>query len=101
MPANVCSAVRRVSSFRGALLVERRAVVSSSGLRRKYRGRVISEEFMNFKALQFNTLRAMLAVVVTCVVLLGARPLRAQVDAGTILGTVKDISGASVNGASV
>jgi Carboxypeptidase regulatory-like domain/TonB dependent receptor len=56
---------------------------------------------MNFKALQFNTLRAMLAVVVTCVVLLGARPLRAQVDAGTILGTVKDISGASVNGASV
>ncbi len=56
---------------------------------------------MNFKALQFNVLRAMLALLVTCVVLLGARPLKAQVDAGTILGTVKDVSGASVNGASV
>ena len=56
---------------------------------------------MNYKALPFRTLRTMFAVVAVCVVLLGVRPLRAQVDAGTILGSVRDGSGASVSGAAV
>ncbi len=56
---------------------------------------------MNYMALAFRTLRTMFAVVAVCVVLLGVRPLRAQVDAGTILGSVRDGSGASVSGAAV
>jgi Carboxypeptidase regulatory-like domain/TonB dependent receptor len=45
-------------------------------------------------------LRAALALLVG-VLFVGATPLRAQVDEGTILGTVRDSSGATINGATV
>jgi len=57
---------------------------------------------MNRKPISTWILRASLAM--TTVVLfafLSAQPLRAQVDAGTILGTVSDASGAPINGAKV
>jgi len=57
---------------------------------------------MNRKPNSTWILRASLAM--TAVVLftfLSARPLHAQVDAGTILGTVADTSGAPINGAKV
>ena len=56
---------------------------------------------MNRKAVSSWVLRALLGVA-TLVLLLGATsPLYAQVDTGTILGTVTDASGAAVSGASV
>src|SRR6267143_2083224 len=57
---------------------------------------------MNRKPISTWILRASLAM--TTVVLfafLSAQPLHAQVDAGTILGTVADTSGAPINGAKV
>src|SRR5712692_466261 len=57
---------------------------------------------MNGKAFSRLFGRAPLLVLATLVVLLfSAAPLRAQVDAGTILGTVSDASGGSVRGATV
>src|SRR6267143_6515759 len=57
---------------------------------------------MNRKAISSGFLRA--SVTMTAVLLLlflSAQPIRAQVDTGTLLGTVTDASGASVNGAKV
>src|SRR5467141_2664621 len=57
---------------------------------------------MNRKAISSRFLRA--SVTMTAVLLLlffSALPLHAQVDTGTILGTVTDTSGAPVNGAKV
>ncbi len=57
---------------------------------------------MNRKAISFGILRASLAMTaVMMFMFLSAQPLRAQVDAGTILGTVTDASGAPINGAKV
>jgi hypothetical protein len=57
---------------------------------------------MNGKALSVLFGRASLLALASLVVLLsGAAPLRAQVDAGSILGTVSDTSGASINGVTV
>ena len=55
---------------------------------------------MNRTAISTGILRALLAMVIV-ILFLGARPLPAQVDAGTILGTVTDASGASISGAKV
>jgi Carboxypeptidase regulatory-like domain/TonB dependent receptor len=57
---------------------------------------------MNGRTLSVLFGRAPVLVLVSLVVLLsGAAPLRAQVDAGSILGTVSDASGGSVHGATV
>src|SRR5229473_8460209 len=57
---------------------------------------------MNGKALSALLVRASLLLLASLVVLLcSAAPLRAQVDAGSILGTVSDASGGSVRGATV
>src|SRR5467141_1549455 len=57
---------------------------------------------MNRKPISTWILRAWLAITaVMLFTLLSAQPLRAQVDAGTILGTVADTSGAPINGAKV
>jgi len=57
---------------------------------------------MNRKPISTWILRAWLAMTaVMLFTLLSAQPLRAQVDAGTILGTVSDASGAPINGAKV
>jgi hypothetical protein len=57
---------------------------------------------MNGKALSALFGRAPVLVLASLVVLLSsATPLRAQVDAGSILGTVADASGGSVHGATV
>src|SRR5712664_3767732 len=57
---------------------------------------------MNGRAFSALFSRALLLVLASLVVLLyGAAPLRAQVDAGSILGTVSDASGGSVRGATV
>ena len=55
---------------------------------------------MNRKAIASGILRAVLAIAVI-VLFLGVRPLPAQVDTGSILGTVTDTSGAPINGAKV
>src|SRR5438093_7204965 len=55
---------------------------------------------MNRKAISYGFLRASLTMtVVLLLVFLSASPVRAQVDTGTILGTVTDASGAAINGA--
>ncbi len=60
------------------------------------------ERFMNRKAISSGILRASLAVTAVLLVLfLSAQPLQAQVDTGTILGTIADASGAPINGAKV
>jgi Carboxypeptidase regulatory-like domain/TonB dependent receptor len=57
---------------------------------------------MNGKALSALFGRSIFVVLASLVVLLcSAVPLRAQVDTGTILGTVSDTSGASINNATV
>src|SRR5260370_17489752 len=57
---------------------------------------------MNGRAFSALFGRAALLVLASLVVLLcSAAPLRAQVDAGSILGTVSDASGGSVRGATV
>src|SRR6266576_7244310 len=57
---------------------------------------------MNRKAISSGILRASLAMTAVLVCLfLSSQPLRAQVDTGTILGTVTDASGAPINGAKV
>src|SRR5258708_19667670 len=57
---------------------------------------------MNGRAFSALFGRAPFLVLTSLVVLLcGAAPLRAQVDAGSILGTVSDASGGSVHGATV
>src|SRR6266436_7954677 len=57
---------------------------------------------MNGRAFSSLFGRAPLLVLASLVVLLcSAAPLRAQVDAGSILGTVSDASGGSVRGAAV
>src|SRR5260370_31526617 len=57
---------------------------------------------MNAKALSALFGRAALLMVASLVVLLWSpAPLLAQVDTGTILGTVTDASGASASGATV
>src|SRR5437016_10869073 len=57
---------------------------------------------MNRKAISYGFLRASLTMSTALMLLfLSAPPLRAQVDTGTILGTVTDASGAPVNGAKV
>src|SRR3984893_962767 len=57
---------------------------------------------MNGKALSALSGPAPVLVLASLVVLLSsATPLRAQVDAGSILGTVADASGGSVHGATV
>src|SRR5260370_2958567 len=57
---------------------------------------------MNGKALSALLVRASLLLLASLVVLLcSAAPLRAQVDAGSILGTVSDALGGSVRGATV
>src|SRR5216684_3974474 len=57
---------------------------------------------MNGRALSALFGRAPLLALASLVVLLcSAAPLRAQVDAGAILGTVSDASGGSVHGATV
>ena len=57
---------------------------------------------MNRKPISTWILRASLAMAtVVLFAFLSAQPLRAQVDAGTILGTVADTSGAPINGAKV
>lgn len=57
---------------------------------------------MNHKAISSGILRASLAVgAFLLVLLLSAQPLQAQVDTGTILGTISDASGAPINGAKV
>jgi hypothetical protein len=54
------------------------------------------------KTISSGILRAILAMTATMMFMfLGAQPLHAQVDAGTILGTVSDASGAPINGAKV
>src|SRR5437660_679262 len=57
---------------------------------------------MNRKAISYGFLRASLTMTAVMLLLfLSAPPLRAQVDTGTILGTVTDASGAPINGAKV
>src|SRR5256885_699562 len=57
---------------------------------------------MNRKAISSGFLRASLTMTAALwLLLLSAQPLRAQVDTGTLLGTVTDASGAPVNGAKV
>jgi hypothetical protein len=57
---------------------------------------------MNRKPISTWILRASLAMTaVALFTFLSAQPLHAQVDAGTILGTVADTSGAPINGAKV
>src|SRR5712691_4756993 len=57
---------------------------------------------MNRKAISPAILRASLAMTaVLLLVLLSPPPLHAQVDTGTILGTVADASGAPISGAKV
>ncbi|OLE15835.1 MAG: hypothetical protein DMG76_32345 [Acidobacteria bacterium] len=57
---------------------------------------------MNRKAISYGFLRASLTMsTVLLLLFLCAPPLHAQVDTGTILGTVTDASGAPVNGAKV
>ena len=57
---------------------------------------------MNRKAISSGILKASLAVGAFLLVLfLSAQPLQAQVDTGTILGTISDASGAPINGAKV
>ncbi len=51
---------------------------------------------MNRKAISYGFLRASLTMTAVLLLLfLSAPPLRAQVDTGTILGTVTDASGAA------
>jgi hypothetical protein len=57
---------------------------------------------MNRKAISRGILKASLAMsAVLLVLFLSAPPLLAQVDTGTILGTIADASGAPINGAKV
>ena len=57
---------------------------------------------MNRNPISSRILRVFLAAGVFLVVLfLSAQPLQAQVDTGTILGTISDASGAPINGAKV
>src|SRR6195256_1526590 len=57
---------------------------------------------MNRKAISSVILQASLTMTAAMIVLfLSAQPLHAQVDTGTILGTVTDASGAPINGAKV
>ncbi len=57
---------------------------------------------MNRKAISSGFPRASLTMTAVLLLLfLSAQPLRAQVDTGTLLGTVTDASGAPVNGAKV
>jgi len=57
---------------------------------------------MNRKAISSGILRPSSAMTAALLVLLlSALPLRAQVDTGTILGTIADASGAPINGAKV
>src|ERR1700758_4344913 len=58
---------------------------------------------MERKAVSMLMRRASLATIVclVCVLFSSVTPLRAQVDTGTILGTVSDASGAAIHGASV
>jgi hypothetical protein len=57
---------------------------------------------MNRKAISSGILRASLAITaVLMFIFLRAQPLHAQVDTGTILGTIADASGAPINGATV
>src|SRR5437879_5821350 len=57
---------------------------------------------MNRKAISSGFLRASLTITgVPLVLFVSATPICAQVDTGTILGTVTDASGASINGAKV
>src|SRR5438309_10871327 len=57
---------------------------------------------MNRKAISSGFLRASLTMTAVMLLLfLSAPPLRAQVDTGSILGTVTDASGAAINGAKV
>ena len=57
---------------------------------------------MNPKAISSGFLRASLTIsAVLLLIFLSAPPLHAQVDTGTILGTVTDASGAAINGAKV
>ena len=54
---------------------------------------------MNRKAISMGTLRASLTMTAVMMFLfLSAQPLHAQVDTGSILGTVTDSSGAAVRG---
>src|SRR5437667_3692347 len=55
---------------------------------------------MSQKAISSWFLGSLLAMTVGAM-LLGVRPLYAQVDTGTILGTVTDASGAVIHGATV
>jgi hypothetical protein len=59
------------------------------------------EWFMNRNAISSGILRVFLAAGVFLVLFLSAQPLQAQVDTGTILGTISDASGAPINGAKV
>jgi hypothetical protein len=62
-------------------------------LRRKFMKRLTGSELLG---------RAFLGIIAVCVLtLLCVSPLRAQVDAGSILGTVTDASGSAVHGATV
>src|SRR5882724_2788435 len=57
---------------------------------------------MNCKAISYGFLRASLTMTAVLLLLFSsAPPIHAQVDTGTILGTVTDASGAPVNGARV
>src|SRR3981189_357056 len=57
---------------------------------------------MNRKTISTGILLASLTMTAVMMVLfLSAQPLHAQVDTGTILGTVTDASGAPINGAKV
>src|SRR2546425_12932092 len=57
---------------------------------------------MDRKPISTWVLRAWLAMAaVMLLTFLSPQPLRAQVDAGTILGTIADASGAPINGAKV
>src|SRR5271155_4076000 len=55
---------------------------------------------MNRKSVLSCILRTALGLF-AATLLFGVGPLQAQVDTGTILGTVKDTSGGSINGATV
>src|SRR5438309_2346598 len=57
---------------------------------------------MNRKAISYGFLRASLTMTAVLLLLfLSAPPVRAQVDTGTILGTITDASGAAISGAKV
>jgi len=57
---------------------------------------------MNRKAISSGILRASFAMTAVLLVLfMSAQPLQAQVDSGSILGTIADASGAPINGAKV